>query len=290
METQQNKNNKNVVVLFIYPNVESYLGPLVLSLNNQTSKEFRVMIFNDGLKSAELLFENLDINHQIINISGTIKEIRQKAFKLLEESDAETIIFQDPDDFMSNNRVEVCLNHLKSHSLVSNDLDLIDTNGNLIREGYWTDRLPNSFIFDFNFIKRFNIVGLGNTAIRKELLDNEILFSNDAIIALDWFIFYQLLEKSKAQGVFVNTCKTIYRQHESNEVGLGKFSSERFQQALNVKTLHYRALNNLGYDLIKESIELEKININQEIFFKINNNKSLFWWEETEQNYEIATK
>jgi hypothetical protein len=290
METQQNKKNKNVVVLFIYPNVESYLEPLVLSLNNQTSKEYSVMIFNDGLKSAELLFENLDNNHQIINISGTIKEIRQEAFKLLKESDVGTIIFQDSDDFMSNNRVEVCLDYLKTYSLVCNDLDLIDTEGNLIREGYWTDRLSNSFIFDYNFIKKFNIVGLGNTAIRKELLDNEIQFSSDAIIALDWFIFYQLLEKSKEQGVFVNTCKTIYRQHQNNEVGLGEFSKKRLKHAINVKKAHYNALNNVGFHFENELNELEKINTNQENFFKINNNKSLFWWEETEQNYEIVTK
>lgn len=278
MEIQQNRIMNNVVVTFIYPNAIPFLEPFIVSLNEQTNKDFSVIIFNDGIQNATSLFENLEINHQIINVSGSIKEVRQEAFELLKKSDAETIIFQDSDDFMSNNRVEVCLNYLKNYSLICNDLDLIDTDGNLIKTGYWSDRLSNSFIFDYNFIKKFNIVGLGNTAIRKELLDNEIQFSNDAILALDWFIFYQLLEKSKEKAVFVNACKTIYRQHESNTVGLGEFSLKRLQHAINVKKAHYKALNNVGYNFNKEIIALEKINL----VANTNNNPFLFWWEETE--------
>lgn len=104
----------NVVVTFIYPNAIPFLEPFIVSLNEQTNKDFSAIIFNDGIQNAESLFENLEINHQIINVSGSIKEVRQEAFELLKKSDAETIIFQDSDDFMSNNRVEVCLNFLKT--------------------------------------------------------------------------------------------------------------------------------------------------------------------------------
>lgn len=41
----------------------------------------------------------------------------------------------------------------KNYALVCNDLDLIDIDGELIKTGYWSDRLSNSFIFDYNFIK-----------------------------------------------------------------------------------------------------------------------------------------
>ena len=286
MAIQLNKTKQNFLVLFIYPGVELFLEPLILSINNQSCKEFSVLIFNDGIQNATSLFVNLDVYYQIINVSGSIREIRIKAFKLLKKSDAKTIIFQDSDDFMSNNRVEVCLNYLKSYALVCNDLDLIDTNGNLIKKNYWTSRLSSSYIFNYNFIRKFNIVGLGNTSIKKELLDYDIQFSNDNILAIDWFIFYQLLEKSRENAIFVNTCKTIYRQHESNEVGLGEFSMERLKHTINVKTLHFIALKNIGYDLKKESIELEKIKTEQLKSLKLYNNKPLFWWEETELNYE----
>lgn len=287
MVIQLNKNNQNFLVLFIYASVELFLEPLIRSLNNQSCKDFSVIIFNDGIQNVTSLFVNLDVSYQIINVSGSLKEIRMKAFKLLKESDAKTIIFQDSDDLMSNNRVEVCLNYLKSYALVCNDLDLIDTNGNLIKKNYWTCRLSNSYIFNYNFIRKFNIVGLGNTSIKKELLDYDIQFSNDNILAIDWFVFYQLLEKSRENAIFVNTCETIYRQHQSNQVGLGEFTLERLKRAVNVKTLHFVALKNIGYnDFNKELIELEKIKTEQLKSFKSDNNKSLFWWEETEINYE----
>ncbi|WP_333601467.1 hypothetical protein, partial [Flavobacterium sp.] len=125
-------------------------------------------------------------------------------------------------------------------------------------------------------------VGLGNTAIRRELLDYEIKFTEEEPLALDWFIFYQLLKKSKEEGIFVNTCTTIYRQHFHNLAGLGEFSEKRLQHAINVKKVHYNALIAIGFDFDTELKEVEAIEKKQRKDLKITIEQPLFWWEETE--------
>jgi hypothetical protein len=276
----------NLLVTFIYPNAVRFLDDFIKSINLQTTKNFNVLIFNDGVLDGDFFFKKLNIDYQFIDVKGTPAEIRYEAFRFLKSSSAVKIIFQDSDDIMSANRMETCINYLDVNFLVCNDLDLIDNEGNLISVNVWSSRLKNNFLFNYNWIKKFNIVGLGNTAIRKELLNQDMQYSRREPLATDWFLFYQLLEKSKKQGIFVNSCKTLYRQHIDNIAGLGAINEKRLNQAVRVKKSHYEALIDIGYDFKKELVEVEKIEEKQEKSIKINVKQPLFWWEETEIIYE----
>ena len=269
----------NVLVTYVYPSVQPYLFDLFDCINKQTTDEFEVIFFNDGLNCLEKYLDAIHVQYQTFNLSGNISEIRFKSFKILSGLKYDNIIFQDADDKMTNNRIEETISFLNSYQIVVNDIDLIDTNRNNITEKFWSDRLTHESSFDNNFIADKNLIGLGNSAIRKKILTLPYVESHK-VIAVDWFFFYQLLKLSSAEGVFINSARTLYRQYEMNTVGLSKIDESRISQAKKVKEIHYQELIKIGYDF---ELQLKKLrrakSINSNI---INKKKNHFWWEETE--------
>lgn len=272
---------KTALVTYLYPSVLSYLPELISCIDNQTAEKFEVIFFNDGVKNLDKnsIFNRIKLPFHIYNLSGSLAEIRYRSFEILSNLDYENIIFQDADDLMTENRIERLIYYLKSHDLVVNDLDLIFEKGDVISKNFWSGRLSNETFFDSTFILDKNIVGLGNSSIKKDLLTLPFKKS-DYVIAVDWFFFYQLLKLSNAEGVFINSGRTLYRQHRMNTVGITKVNENRIEQAKRVKEIHYRELIKIGYDFefqLSKLLSVDTIRTN-----RINNNKHHFWWEETE--------
>lgn len=272
----------NVIVTFIYEDVCKFLPEWVDSVNRQTTDEISVLVFSDGVSDAAKYFSQLRFDCEIVDASGPLADIRIDALAKLSRMPFENIVFQDADDLMSDNRVEVSARYLKEYDIVVSELSLIDENGKLYREQVWSERLENGFSFDAKFIRKWNIVGLGNVAIRRSLLENEAAKPKSPLVAVDWFIFYQLMMKAKAKAIFTNECQVFYRQHESNLAGIGKLSKEKLERAISVKKLHYQALKSVGYDFQNEIDELYKINTERFPKEGTDLNMPPFWWEETE--------
>lgn len=271
----------NALVIFTYPQVEKYLSALIRSINYQTVRNFSVIFINDGLINLEDYLRNdLIGSFTIIPVSGTPFENRIFGLKKVQKMGFENIIFQDADDLMSENRIEECLKNLKNASIILNDLDLIDDNGKILFKKFWSQRLDHGTLFGYGFIRRFNLLGFTNTSIRTELLNYLPLFHNEEIIAVDWYIFYQILHKSDHSVKFINSTTSQYRQHSKNSAGLGGLSKKRIQKALKVKIIHYKSLIKAGFNF---EVELERLlKLESENKHKLNINNHLFWWEETE--------
>jgi hypothetical protein len=245
-----------------------------------------VVIFNDGITHPSTLFDALIRPFDIIDVKGSIAEVRILALGMLKETEAKNIIFQDADDLMSDNRISCCENYLEHYNIVVNDLDICDEQGIITNLSFWTKRIENGFTFDFSFIRDANIVGFGNTSIRRSLLHNEIMMNGAQPLAADWFVFYQIMEKTRVRGIFTNLCKVIYRQHDSNTAGFSDFNIERLQKVIKVKEAHFQGLEAIGYDFKKELAKLRSIDAGK-VSTAINNVKRpLFWWEETKLIHE----
>ncbi|MEP5106360.1 MAG: glycosyltransferase, partial [Ekhidna sp.] len=243
-----------ILVSYLYPSCAQYVDDYITSLERQTYKNFQVVIFNDGVSNAYDLFEKSKLKFKLIDLSGSPLQIRYKSFSYLKSLDLSYIIFQDLDDLLTSNRISHALDLLEDFDLVCNDLSLMDESSRLFKENVWEARLGGFFEFDYPFIWNKNIVGLGNTAIRKSVLDSEL--AKDPIpIAADWFIFFQLLYKKNLKAVFTSGAQTLYRQHSNNLVGLSEVSSSRIKQALKVKINHFKALINSGIDAKKYYLE-----------------------------------
>jgi len=271
----------SVLVTYVYPSVQCYLPRLIDCINNQTADKFEVIFFNDGLNSLEnyLGDDKIKIPYHTFDLGGTIAEIRFKSFHILSKSKYDNIIFQDADDRMTKNRIEEVINYLESYQIVVNDIDLIDEGGNKIGKYFWSDRVSHESSLDSNFLLDKNIVGLGNSSVKKDLLKLPFKES-ESVIAVDWFFFYQLLSLSNSEGIFINSARTLYRQHGMNTVGLTQVNESRIAQAKKVKEIHYRELNKIGYDFELQLSKLQRAGtINTH---RINKKKHHFWWEETE--------
>ena len=272
------------VVIYIYPGVENYLSTLIKSLNEQTFKFFQVIIFNDGVSNVEKIFQPLNLEYVIQNLTGTPGEIRYKSLKYLEKLTSDFIVFQDADDFPDSNRLEEIAKVSNEYDLVVNDLAIIDNKNNLLQSSLWSRRLENNFEFTKDFIRDKNIVGLGNTAIRRSFLNHEKLKFSNKPIAFDWFLFYQILVINEIKAVFLSTTKTNYRQHAGNLAGVKEPDKVRCRHVLKVKKMHYEALEEIGFNFESILSELKEVveSLKQSNNFKINTGeRDFFWWEET---------
>ena len=271
-----------VLVTYIYPKAVNFFPDFIDTIESQTTNNFKVLIFNDGVENIECFTESVSLDTEVIELSGSIPEIRFQSLLILKKREFNNIVFQDIDDLMSENRIEKSIYYLNKYSLICNDLSLFE--GNVITSSnIWKGRLGNRFEFSVDFLVDKNILGLGNTSIKKEVLNVDFKTS-DIPIAVDWFIFYQILFLNKSKALFVTDCQTIYRQHENNVAGSQLvIDTQRLKEVIKVKRLHYNALNNIGIQCISEIKRIEiierKINLNKTI--QIEPQKRLFWWEET---------
>jgi len=272
--------NKSALVTFIYPEAKKYLPQLFESINNQTFKEFDFVVFSDGVLDREVDWKN--INHYLISQKGTPIEIRIESIRVLKALSYENLVFVDADDTMSNNRIEKSIKLLENYCFVCNDLNRINQAGILIESEIWKDRLSTNFEFDSDFILNKNILGLGNSSIRKEILNIEIKSPDQSIVAGDWYIFYSFLKLAREKAIFTSDCSTNYRQHLNNVIGSKEFSKDRLKAILNAKKTHYEALAHADFNEVK--CELEKVNVSLARnlnYISLNElPRNPFWWEE----------
>lgn len=275
---------KICLVTYIYPSVKKYLHELVLALNNQTYTAFEVLIFNDGVENISKIFKKLDSDYEIIFVNGSPNEIRFKSLFEIKKRNYEYIIFQDSDDFPDNNRIEEVISMFHSYDIVVNDLNMVNEEGDLIQEGVWSKRLGKTFQITSNFLVNKNIVGLGNTAIRRSVLNRVDIQFSPKPIAYDWFMFYQMLKENHLKAIFISSTCTNYRQHDKNIAGLYFMNEDRLKHIQDVKIKHFEALLDLGYNMqselkkVKNLVRIRKTKSKKDYYTYIP-----FWWEETER-------
>ena len=285
-------------VSVVHQNIEDYLIDFFNSLKTQSFKYFEVILFNDGCDNNNLINLGEGLNITIFDVKGSPNEIRNEMILFLIDSDFEYCVFGDADDFFEKNRIEENINFLNNHDIVVNDVHLVNGEGELIKKNYFSNRLDNLSLIDFDFILDKNILGLGNTAIRTNILCKSLLVSS-SLLAVDWHVFSKIIYVKKPRTIFINTGSVFYRQYNGNMIGLSKLSLEKVRFVVNVKIEHYKSLSSLDEifkNKLKKYLNLNsflEINENARAYFdKIKNTekKCLFWWEEAhiieELNYE----
>lgn len=272
---------KVAVVTFVYPSAIKYLHDFIKCLQTQNFKEFELLIFNDGVSNLAEAINSFELPFKNIEVSGTPTQVRFSAFKWLGSSDYDKIIFQDIDDLMSSNRVKCLVSLLDSYEIVANDLSLMNEDAKIYADSIWRDKLGDLFEFDYKFISKKNILGIGNSAARKKIFEVAIKQNSIPLVA-DWFMYYQVLKNGNLKAVFTTQCQTYYRQHADNMAGVKELSEERLNYVIKVKEAQYNALQEVGEAVEKEMQLLieQKKNINQ-ILNSNKNQSHFFWWDET---------
>jgi glycosyltransferase involved in cell wall biosynthesis len=203
----------------IFPMKQEFLIDFFSSLENQTYKDFDIIVVNDGYKDFEAirkLYQKLNIIE--LKYSNTIAKNREFGINWCKKKGYDILIFGDSDDYFEHNRIEKSIELLKDYDIVVNDLSLFDENG-IYEEKYISNRVENNSIINLQFIEDKNIFGMTNTAVNLQKI-KKINFSND-LVAVDWFLFKELLKK-KLSAIFTNETLSYYRQYPNNTVGLKK--------------------------------------------------------------------
>lgn len=271
----------SALVTYVYPQAIRYFSDLANSIKTQTYRDFDFIVFGDGISAHDL--PSIDYNYLFIPISGSLAEIRIKSLAILKGMHYSKLVFVDADDTLVKNRMELSIELLNSYHIICNDLNTINESGLLMGAKIWSKRIKNGFEFNHEFLIDKNILGFGNTAIRREMLKFWITLPSSEVMAPDWFVFYLLLRESGKFACFSSLSQTNYRQHESNIAGEGTLSEERIKYVLEVKKNHYeRLLENHCNEVNKEKLNVERLQNGH--CFELNLDAIpdyLYWWEET---------
>jgi hypothetical protein len=268
----------------IFPENLKYFRPFLNSLKNQTDKKFTLLLFNDGVTNLKSYMKSFDLTYETIPVTGSIGNIREQMLSYIKKSKYTYTVFGDTDDYFPENRVAINKLILQNQQIVINDLCLVSEDESIIKKKYWEGRLELKQQISLDSILNYNFFGLGNTAIRNDILP-ENLFFDKRIIAVDWLLFSRILREPKAI-CFTSDTYIYYRQHDNNCVGRKEPTLQEFNRIFQVKLSHYTvlALENESFKVLakqyqKFAKEVKDISQN-EIFNYAINNKHPFWWEE----------
>ncbi|MBR4707302.1 MAG: glycosyltransferase family 2 protein [Pseudobutyrivibrio sp.] len=246
---------KTAFATVIYKQAKPYLQDLLNSVDNQTDKDFDLLIFNDNYTPDELASLDLsnakliDLRPLGVSIVGTRIEMLKKCKSL----GYDLVIIGDADDTFAPNRVE----QVKKTAELDKDSvffynKLITDSGN---EMFKT--LPKKLTKISN-LAQYNFVGMSTSAIKVQALSDdfiESLYEGETAV-WDWYLYSRILLEI-GPGALVDDTSTIYRIYDNNEVG----TKRDLNQEYNVKLIHYTNLAK-RYDYFKGLLdELKKLDV-----------------------------
>ncbi len=244
------RKNEMVVVGTVYPGIEKYISDYFLSLNNQSMNEFDVLIANDGLSEFEITLDSNKHLCKSLNVNGTISSNRRNVISHAIEMGYKKIVFTDCDDTFEQNRIEVLCELLGRNAVVVNDLDLTNEDGIQQTTKYFSQRFNDADKINENMIRTGNIMGLSNTAVCIEALnDIPALIEGDSI-AFDWYLWACVFQ-SGIDALFTSKTSTKYRVYGKNTAGLPQVLNEsNVRKGIEVKQQHYKLMSkfNRVYD------------------------------------------
>ncbi len=272
---------KTCFATVIYSQAKPFLQDLLDSVDNQTEKDFDLLIINDNYSPRELNWLELPAEAKLVNLYDNRFTIGRTRIELLRSAKAmgyELVIIGDADDTFSTDRVEMVKKaaELDKESVFFYNKLVTDKGSDVF------DYLPET-VTKASQIAQENFLGMSTTAIRVDKLSDEFLDSlieGDCAV-FDWYLFTRIL-KDIGTGAYVKGGATIYRIYDNNEVGV---SRDLAREKL-VKLNHYENLGRRYESFQKLHDDLEKLDVEHLELAKVHHG---YWWSDIqmEVSYEI---
>ena len=223
---------EKVDILLATYNGEKYIREQIDSILNQTHKEFRLLISDDGssdstrdiLNEYKAKDDRIEVFMQEENL-GVVKNFEF----LLGKVEAKYYMFSDQDDIWKSEKIEKSLKKIEEgFDLVYSDLEVVDENLNVTYESYWKLKGIYKKIKKYNNFESLYLNNFitGCTVIsKKELIDSFMPLPNISKFVLhDYWI--SLIISQNGKIAYVEEPLIKYRQHKNNKVGSKKKSDE----------------------------------------------------------------
>ncbi|WP_334263626.1 glycosyltransferase family 2 protein [Lactiplantibacillus plantarum] len=219
----------NVAILMSTYNGMDYLREQIESIRSQTYKQWNLYIRDDGSSDNTIdlikTFVHQDARIHFINADNQVNRgVKRSFLNLLSSVKADFYMFCDQDDYWLPNKVKVTLDAMISdyHNkprLVFTNMNLVDFNLKVLEKAslsavnisYWTSK--DQLMFD-------NIVTGCTVMINNQLKQYVFPISAKKIVMHDWYIAQLASQLGDIQ--YVTDPTILYRQHESNQVGVNK--------------------------------------------------------------------
>ena len=223
---------EKVDILLATYNGEKYIREQIDSILNQTHKEFRLLISDDGStdKTRTILeeYKNRDSRIEVFFQENNLGVVKNFEF-LLEKVEAKYYMFSDQDDIWKESKIEKSLNKIEEgFDLVYSDLEVVDENLNVTYESYWKLKGIYNKIKKYNNFEALylNNFVTGCTLIsKKELINSFMPLPNTSKFVLhDYWI--SLIISQEGKIAYIEEPLIKYRQHKNNKVGSKKKSDE----------------------------------------------------------------
>jgi len=241
---------QKVQVLMATYNGEKYINEQLNSIINQSYNNWELLIRDDGStdKTLKILADYVEkypatikLLDNYVNRMGACGNFAE----LINNSNADYVMFSDQDDVWLPNKIEGTLKVMKTIEvekgvetpiLIHTDLCVVDDELNVISSSMWKLQNMNPHVKNLNRLMVHNNVS-GCTMIINRALANMAKNIPEGATMYDWWI--ALIAASFGEIEFIKEGTILYRQHSKNKFGARKFNLEfifkKFSNYIGVK-------------------------------------------------------
>ena len=270
----------NYLFTTIYPGSKKFFEEFIKSVNNQTSKNFKLFIILNGTNLSKKYLKLIKTKFVIFKVNDTWQNARIRGLEFILKKRVNFIIFADSDDILLNDRVEVILNKVNKYDFIVNNMRLFKENLN--QSKVWlkdkTRKIQLKEIDDKNFI------GCGNTAVRSSALKKIYKSINNRLIAFDWCMA-KLLLINGFKGIYIKEPLTLYRQYQQNTSSLTYVNKTKITRDIKCKLEHFDYFSKFGLNYEEKIIKLKELkkkikfnNYLKDNLKKFEKKNQKYWW------------
>jgi glycosyltransferase involved in cell wall biosynthesis len=210
---------------------ERYLVQLIDSILNQSYKEWKLIVRDDGsTDNTNLILYNYqnDYPEKIIvlaDIAGNIGTVKSFEHLLAYSSEADYIMFCDHDDIWLSDKIKISIEKMGEMEkanphcpiLVHTDLTVVDMKGEVIHSSFWNlSKLDPQLLTNFNYLAVCNGVTGCTIIINKKSREVCLPISENARMHDSWIA---LCVSKYGKIGYISEPTILYRQHLSNQIG-----------------------------------------------------------------------
>lgn len=243
---------ERINILMATYNGRRYVAKQVESILNQTYKDFRLIISDDGSTDSTVKilqeYEKKDSRVEIYSQQKNLGVVANFEF-LVNKVRSELFMFSDQDDVWEPDKIEKTLKKMEEDNLdlVYTDLEVVNSRLKQIAPSYWKLKGLDYRIKKYNNFESLylNNFVTGCTMLVKSKWINEFMPfpKNSKYVLHDYWVSLVISQKGKIGYLDETTIK--YRQHSNNSIG-SKTKSESMKSLddvrrlfLNVKIDHF---------------------------------------------------
>lgn len=260
--------DETIEILMATYNGEEYISEQIDSIIDQTYKNWKLLIRDDGSKDRTLeILKEYEKRDERINVLrdnkgnlGFVKNFEE----LLKNSSEEFVMFSDQDDCWLENKIEKYIEvlekldeeKLRKPLLIHSNSFVCDEKLNILKKNFVDSKAALQYGENRYFFTYF--VQGSTTLINRNLIDLGLPFLKSVTLHDRYF---HLLVEFFGKRVFIDESLTKYRQHKNNEIGA--------KSSIIQKILRKRYFDEEDRELIVEIKEKYRVFFSKEIEEKI---------------------